>query len=691
MYASKDIRNAAIVGHGTCGKTTLGEAMLFSAGATSRRGSVDEGNSILDYEEEEIEKKMSISGAVAFIEHDGCKINFIDTPGFADFDGEVASATRVIETSVIVVHATSGLEVGTEKAWRRSASRDKSRVLFLNQMDREHADYDKILASMRERWGSGVVPVTIPIGVGSKFQGVVDVLRQRAYLSDDGKITEADVPAELKDAMEAAHEVLVDVAAEADDELLEKYFESGELSREELLMGLRQGVAKGKIFPLICGAASQMSGVRQLLDVLVGLSPSPLEGGVFAGVDEDGEECTESIDVNGPPVALVFKTHVERHVGELAYVRVFSGRIECGDEVRNLNSESGERIGHMAVLRGKEKEEVSELVTGDIAALVKLKHTGTGDTLAGSEVKRKALPPNFPPSVIAQAIKAVSKADEDKIGSALNRMRREDPTFRVAVDPELHQTVIYGMGEVHLDMVVKRLSHRYGVEVETLEPRIPFRETIKGRAEAHYRHKKQSGGRGQFADVNIRLEGRARGEGYEFVDAIVGGAIPNKFIPAVDKGINELLPEGVLAGYPLIDIRVTLYDGGFHAVDSSEMAFKIAARQAFRSAFMDAKPVLLEPINELAVTIPESDLGPVMGDLTQRRGRTQGMEPDGAFTTVKALVPVAELYRYSTQLRSLTGGRGIFTSTFSHYEEVPGDVAPKVIESAKAAKAALEA
>ncbi len=692
-YASEDIRNIALIGHGTSGKTTLAEAMLHVTGKSGRMGSVDDGSTAFDYLEEEIEKRFTVSMAVGFVEHKGKKINVLDTPGFADFVGEVAAALRVVDAAVVVVHASGGIEVGTERGWRQAQERGLPRFLFVNQMDRENVDFDSVLSSLRERWGNGVAPYSLPIGSGEEFRGVVDVLGGKAYLTGgkaDGVIEEAEVPAEIDAAFQSASEALMEAAAESDDALLEKYFEQGALSRDDMVQGLRAGVAAGKVYPVFCGCAVSNIGVRRLLDAVADLCPSSLDAGTYRVLDSEGEELDEGIDPGGAGVALVFKTQVEKHVGELAFVRMFSGKISAGDDVRNLNRSENERLGHISALQAKDKVEVGEAVAGDIVALVKLKHTHTGDTLAGQAGGKIVVPPAFPAPLLANAIRAKSKADEDKIGAALARLRQEDPTVHVRADPELKQTVISGMGEVHLDLLTKRLQARYGVEVEISEPRIGFRETIKGKAEAHYRHKKQSGGRGQFADVHIRLEAGPRGSGYEFVNAIVGGVVPGKFIPAVNKGVQELLPEGVLAGYPIVDLKVTLHDGGFHAVDSSEMAFKIAARQAMRRAFMEAKPVLLEPILNIAVTIPESFMGSVMGDLTSRRGRTQGMDPDGAFTTIRAEVPEAEMYRYSTHLRSMTGGRGAYTSTFSHHEEVPGDIAPKVIEAAKAAKADSE-
>ncbi len=688
-YASEDIRNIALIGHGTAGKTTLAEACLHVTGATGRMGSIDDGTTAFDYLEEEIDKKFTVSTAVAFAEHGDRKINVLDTPGFADFAGEVAAALRVADASVVVVHASGGIEVGTERGWRQAEERGLPRLVFVNQLDRENVDFDSVLSSLRERWGNGVAPYSLPIGSGESLQGVIDVMGGKAYVTtgkDDGSVTETEIPAEMEATYQSASEALMEAAAESDDELLEKYFEEGTLSREEIVRGLRAGVVGGKVFPVFCGCAISNIGVRRLLDAVVDLCPTPLEAGSYRTLAGDDAEAEQPSDAQGPAVALVFKTQVEKHVGELAFIRVFSGSIKAGADLRNLNRSANERVGHISALRAKDKMETAEAVAGDIVALVKLKHTHTGDTLAAAADAQRVVPPSFPAPLLSNAIRAKSKADEDKIGNALAKLRQEDPTFHVKADAELKQTVISGMGEVHLDLITKRLQNRYGVEVEISQPRIAYRETIRGRAEAHYRHKKQSGGRGQFADVRIRLEPRERGAGYEFVNAIVGGVVPGKFIPAVDKGVQELLPEGVLAGYPIVDVQVTLYDGGFHTVDSSEMAFKIAARQALKQAFMEARPVLMEPILDVAVTIPESFMGAVMGDLTSRRGRTQGMDPDGSFTTILAQVPAAEMYRYTTHLRSMTGGRGAFTSTFSRYEEVPGDIAPKVIEAAKAAK-----
>jgi len=682
-YQTADIRNVAVVGHGGSGKTSLIEALLHFTGTTPRRGSVDEGTSVLDYDPEEMERKMTISTGLAYAEYEESKINIIDTPGYLDFIGEITSALSVVDGVLVVLDATSGVEVGTTRVWEASREQNMPVLIVVNKPDKEHADFNALVESATEHFGPNVVPVSIPVGFAASFNGVVDIISKKAFSSDGSAM---DIPADLVDKVDEYRSQLVESVAETDEELLDQYMENEDLTEDQLRTGLGAAAKKGELFPLLTVCAESEAGAAQLLNAVIGCVPNPLEAGpvvVTKGKDESMELPPDS---SGPLAVRVFKKLYEKHLGELLLFRVFSGTVESGDEVSNADTHNSERISQILALIGKERSDLEKAVAGDMGAFVKLKGTETGHTLSDKRNPVKLPAIEFPKPVIATAISAKTKGDEDKISSGLSRIVAEDPTLKVVSDAELRQTVIWGMGELHLDLLVKRLKSRFGVEVEQARPKIPYRETIKGKAEVQGKYKKQTGGRGQYGDVWIRMEPLPRDQEFEFVDAVVGGVVPGKFIPAVEKGIREAMQAGILAGYKVVGFRVTLYDGSYHSVDSSENAFKVAGSMAFKKAMEQAKPVLLEPINLVEVIVPDEFLGDVMGDLSSRRGKIQGVESRGrGYQTVRAMVPLSELDRYSTQLRSITQGRAMHSREFGHYEEVPSEISERVIAEAKAA------
>ena len=692
VLATEKIRNVALISHGGVGKTTLAEALAFTAGVTNRLGRVEDGSTLSDYHPEEIERKISIMTSLLALDWHGHKINLLDTPGYSDFLGEVKAGLRVADIAAVLVHAVNGIEVGTEQVWSFADEYKNARIVLINRLDNEHADFDKVMESLQKNYGNAIVPVHLPVNQGENFNSFIDLISMKkvTYEKDgSGKETREDIPADWQDKANAAREKLIEAAAESNDEILEKYFEAGELTPEEFQQGLREGILNGTVIPVLCVGGYDNIGSKELLDFLVKFCPSPADRGEVEGKDPaSGEKKTRKPDPAEPLAALVFKTESEPHVGEFSFFRVYSGTVQTGDEVFNPNRNASEKIGQIFQINGHHRKDVGIMGAGDIGAVVKLKNTHTGDTLCDKKDPILLEGIQFPDPVIRVAIVPKSKGDEEKISSGLATLHEEDPTFVVEYDPELKQTIIQGQGEMHLDIIIKRLKDKFGVDVDLTEPKIPYRETIKGKAQVQGKYKRQSGGRGQYGDVWIRLEPKGRGEGYEFVDAIVGGVVPSKYIPAVDKGIQETMAEGVLAGYPVVDVKVTLYDGSYHSVDSSDLAFKIAASMAFKKAFMEAKPVLLEPIYDVEVRVPEEFLGDVMGDLSSRRGKIIGIEAEGNFQVIRAKVPLAELYKYSTALRSLTQGRGIHRRKFSHYEEVPQEIAEKIIEKAKAEKEA---
>ncbi len=689
-YPPEHIRNIAVAGHGGTGKTSLVEAMLFQAKAIDRMGKVDDGTTTTDFDPEEIRRRHTINASLAPLEWDGIKINLIDTPGYPDFVAEMVGALRVVEGVLIVVDAVAGVEVQTEQAWSRADAHGLARIVAVNRVDRENANFDRTVDALRERFGTGVIPIQVPIGAEAGFKGVVDLLAMKAYLEGEDKPQE--IPADLRDGATAARERLTEVAAESDDALVEKYLEAGSLTDEELQRGLVTGAQAGKIIPVVAAAATKRIGIAQALHAIAGLTPSPAHAGAVTGTHprNDAEVTVEPTD-RGPFAALVFKTLADPYVGRLSYFRVYGGSFASDSQVLNSTRDKAERVGQLFCLRGKHQEPTSRVGPGDLGAVAKLAETQTGDTLCGKDHPLRLAPIEFPSTAISMAIEPKSKADEDKMGNALHRLAEEDPTFTVRRDPELKQTVISGMGESHLEIMADRLRRKFGVEVLLSVPRVPYRETVRGKAQAQGRHVKQSGGRGQYAVCSLEVEPLARGGGFEFVDKIHGGAIPNQFIPSVEKGVRKALEEGTLAGYPVLDLRVTLFDGKYHDVDSSDIAFQLAGGVGFREASAKAGIVLLEPILDIAVRVPEEQMGDIIGDLNAKRARILGMESQGDSTTiVRAQVPQGEVLRYASDLRSITGGRGTFTATFSHYDPVPAHIADKVAAEARRQKEEAE-
>lgn len=682
------IRNITLVGHGGSGKTSLLEAILFSGKVTTRMGVVEDGTTTSDYTEDEISRKISIGLALAHLEWKGNKVNVIDTPGYADFCGEMYAGLSAGDFALIVVNAVTGPEVGTDLVWRETDKSSMPRGFFINRMDKEHADFDKTVERINEIYSNKAVPVTVAWEAGPGFKGIIDILKMKAYSFDkSGEGKEAEIPGELKAQADGYHEKLVEAAAEADDALLEKFFEAGELSPDEIKQGLAKGIADGKIFPVFAGVATLGAGVSAFLDFAVSYLPAPDYMGDKIGFKPGTEEIIHrKISADEPTSLYVFKTISEPHVGELSFFRVYSGKISNGDDLENVNAGDSERIGQIFLMNGKERKEVGTVSAGDIGALVKLKNTHSGHTLCEKKSPIYYEPAQVPAPVIQMAIEAKAKGDEEKIANGLSRLREEDPTFKVVVDPEIKQTIISGQGELHLDVTIDRLKRKFGVEVELDKPKIPYRETIRKKVEIQGKYKKQTGGRGQFGDCHLRLEPLPRGSGFEFGNEVVGGVIPTKFIPSVEKGVREAMESGGQSGCRVVDFKATVYFGSYHSVDSSDMAFKVAASMAFKDGFLKADPYVLEPIYTVDILVPEEFMGDVMGDISSKRGKILGMDRDGHNQKIKAHVPLAELYKYSTTLRSLTQGRGIHTMEFSHYEEVPREVAEKIIEEAKKAK-----
>ncbi len=687
-FTTDKIRNVCLAGQRGCGKTSLADAMAFDAGINNRIGRVDEGNSLLDHTDTEISKKTTIATKLLASPWRDGKINWLDCPGHPDFVGELLSSRLVSDAAVMVINATSGVEVGTQMQWRALGDAPATRIFFVNKVEMENVTWQANLDSLTDAFGTGVVPVQLPIGEAQKFKGIIDLISNKAYtFGDDGKPNETDIPADLKDAAQSGHEKLIEVAAEGDDALMEKFFEDGTLSDADFAVGFKKSLIAGKAYPILVGSASKNMGVTLLLDFIDEYAPSPEDVPARIAVKTGTDESTDvAPDPAGQPLAYVFKTVSESHLGDMSYVRCFSGTLKSGLDLSNQQTRSGERVTQVYTLQGKSRVDMSSIPAGDIGALVKLKNTHTGNSLASSASGLSIPEVVFPHPVMDVAIKAKSKGDEEKISAGLHRLHEEDPTFKLVADPALGQQVLYGQGPTHIEVLTEKLRTRFGVEVELARPKIPYRETVRGKAEKQYRHKKQSGGRGQFGDVHIRIEPNVRGGGFEFINAIKGGIIPSKFIPAVEKGIVESMVRGGLAGSQVVDVKVTLYYGSFHEVDSSDMAFKIAGLMAFKEGFMESKPVLLEPIMNIEVIVPDDYTGDVMGDLSSRRGKIAGMDPDGRNQIVRAAVPQAELYQYAVDLRSMTQGQGVYALEFARYEEVPHDSAQKVIEAAKREK-----
>jgi elongation factor G len=682
IYSTEKLRNISIIGHGGSGKTTLTESMLYSSGAVQRIGKVEDGTTTTDFDADEIKRQISINAAMAPVEWKDCKLNLIDTPGYFDFVGEVIGSLRVVETALINLCAVSGVEVGTEQVWKLAEKGNLARILFVNKMDRENANFDKVLTQARDMFGANVVPIQLPIGSEDKFTGLVDLLQMKAILFSGEKFQVADIPAELADQAAEYREQLVEIAAETDDELTLKYLEGEELTDEEIIKGIQRAVGAAKLFPVLCGSAVKSIGIPQLLDFLVFAAPQPAD--VVEAVAEEGKTVELKGGSGEPFRALVFKTMADPYVGKVSFFRVYSGALSSDTQVINLNKGKTERVAQIYLFRGKNQIPVAKVEAGDIAAVAKLQDTSTGDTLGTKDCKSILRGIEFPVPMTSFAVEPKSKNDEEKVGAGLARFLEEDPTFKVERNAETKQTLIYGMGDTHLEIIVSRLSKKFGVEVNLNKPKIAYKETIRGTAEVEGKHKKQSGGRGQYGHVKILFEPLPRGQHFEFVDKIFGGAVPRNYIPAVEKGLIEAMEEGVLAGFPAVDIRATLLDGSYHSVDSSEMAFKIAASLAYKKGMAEADPVLLEPYVNVEVRVPENFMGDIMGDMPSRRGRVSGMEPQADGTQIiRAQVPLAEMFGYSIDLRSMTQGRGQFSMEYSHYEEVPAHIAEKIIEECK--------
>jgi elongation factor G len=686
-YTTDRLRNVVVLGHGGAGKTTLIDACCHAAGSSRRHGSADEGTALTMFTPEEIAHGTSVNCSVAYAEWMDHKINFIDTPGYLDFVGEARAGTRVADGAVVVLSGVSGVEVGTERVWEMARERNLPTMLFVGMMDRPNADFEKVYQHVKQHLTPNVIPLEIPIGSGESFRGIVNLFSERAHIyrpgTQTGEFEETDVPEDLREMEKAYYAELIETIAATDDNLLEQYLEGDTISREEAIHAFKQAMLRGELVPLFCGSPTQTYGVRALLTKLVQMMPSPQERPPEP-CQGRGDSVVHVRNLNSDPFcALVFKTTSEPHVGELSYFRVFGGSVGSGQEVLNAGREKPEKLAHLSIAQGKERQEVQMLRAGDIGVVAKLKHTRTNDTLSSTGHPLVMEGITFPEPDIAMAVEVESRGDEDKLSHALHMLQQEDPCFHAAYDPELGETIVRGCGELHLEVQLERMRRKYHVGVVAHQPSIAYRETIRGTAEAHGRHKKQTGGRGQFGDCHVRLRPRERGEGYLFVDAIVGGVIPNKFIPAVDKGIQEAAERGVLAGYPFVDFAAECYDGSYHPVDSSEVAFKMAGSLAFRDAVLRASPAILEPVMEVEVVTPDDYLGDVIGDLNQRRGRILGIEPAGRSQKIRALVPQAELYKYATSLRSITQGRAAHTRSFHAYEEVPQAEMQRLIDTRK--------
>jgi len=680
------IRNVALIAPHGVGKTALADAMLHVTGKVGRRGNVDDGSSVFDYLDEEIEKKQTISASLGWVEVAGHKINLIDTPGVDDFRGDVYASLAVIEGGLFVVKADGGYEVASDSLWHLLRANDLPTFIVVNRMNKEHASWSETLASIQDRVGVNAVPVQLPIGDKEGFRGVVDLIKMKAVTFADGEAQTGDIPADLADQAASAREALMDPAAEAMDELMERYLEEGTLSDEELLRGLKRGIAAGTVFPIFCTAADTEIGIQTLLHYVVDLIPGADTRTEIAGRDpeNDDAEKTFACAADGDPLLYAFKKQYEAQGGDSIWLRVFSGSASSGENLTAHPGRESERLGQMSVATGKHKDKVDAAVAGDIVQAAKLKVTATGTTLHPSG-KSFMLPPiPYPVPTFAEAINPVTAGDEDKMASGINKIREEDPSFELKHQPELAQTLLVTQGEMHTAYILDKLKKQTGVEVERHRPRVAFKETIKGKTEKQGRHKKQTGGRGQFGDVHLRVEPLPRGEGFEFADEIVGGVVPNKFIPAVEKGCRETLKEGLIAGYEMVDVKVALFFGSYHNVDSSEAAFKTAARIALKKAMDEdadkVKPTILEPVMNVKITVPQAYMGDVMGDISTRRGQIQGSDTDGPYQIVHAIIPEDELYGYATTLRSMTQGTGTFTMEFSHYAEVPGDVQKRLVD-----------
>jgi len=690
VYDAPHIRNVAIVGHGGCGKTSLVSAMLFDMGAVNRLGRVDDGTAATDFDPDEMERKISLQTALAYGEWRKAKVNLLDAPGYANFLSEARAALRVADGALVVLDAVAGVEVQTEKVWGYAAEHSLPRILVVNRMDRDRASFSRTLQSLEARFGRGVVPVAIPLGEEKGFVGVADLLANRADVYTDdlsGKFQAVEVPNEAKAAAQEARDKLVEMVAETDESLMEEFFEKGTLPHDDLVKGLRDAVVAGRLFPVFPVSSSHNIGVQPLLDDIVDLFPSPADRGAAQGTDPVRKvETSREPTADAPASAFVFKTIADPHAGRISLFRVYSGILKADGTVHNATRDLSERLGALELLQGKTPTVVPEIHAGDLGAVAKLKETQTGDTLCDKANPIVYPPLTFPEPATTFAIEPKTRGDEEKISAALHRLMEEDPVLRLSRDAQTHEILLTGMGQLHIEVVVGKLKKRYKVEVVLKKRKIPYLETVKGAAEGHGRHKKQTGGHGQFGDCKIRMKPLPRGSDFKFVDDIFGGSIPKNFIPAVEKGIQEARLRGFLAGFPMVDFQVELFDGQYHDVDSSEMSFKIAGSLAYKDAVAKCRPTLLEPVMAVEIAVPEEFAGAVMGDLSSRRGRPQGMEPRGPYQVIRAEVPMAEMLSYDAELTSMTGGRGSYHMEMAHYDEVPSHLHDKLIASAKAEK-----
>lgn len=681
-YSADKIRNVALLGHSSSGKTTLTEAVLFATGITKRQGRVEDGNTVSDFDKEEIARKVSINTSVIPVEWKDKKFNLLDTPGYFDFIGEMYGAKRASEGSILIIDASSGIEVGTEKAWKNLEKYRTPRIIFINKMDKEEVNFDNLLSQLKEKFGNKVVPFALPIGVSSSFKGFVSVIDEKAYEYNGIQRKEVELTDDFKMEIDSIKEGLMEIIAETDESLMEKFFEGEEFTPEEITKGLRVAVSNGDLAPVIVGCAEKAIGMDFLLETIERYIPSPVDVAVAKGL-VDGKEVERKIDPNEPFSAVVFKTIVDPFVGKLSLFKVVSGKLTKDMEIFNSTKEKAEKLGGLFVLRGKNQIEVGEIVAGDIGATAKLNYTQTGDTLCAKNNVIVYDKIEYPQPTLFLAVEPKAKGDEEKISSSLQRLTEEDPTFVVQRNTETKQLLIGGQGNMQLAVIVDKLKNAFGVEVNLTKPKVAYRETIKGTASVQGKHKKQSGGAGQYGDVHIRFEPCE--EEFIFAEEVFGGAVPKNFFPAVEKGLVESLEHGVLAGYPVVNVKATLFDGSYHPVDSNEMAFKIAASLAFKKGMEAANPVLLEPIMRLEIIIPEDYMGDVMGDMNKRRGRILGMEQtEDGNQKIIAEAPQAELFEYAIDLRAMTQARGSFTMEFVRYEEVPANISEKIIAEAKA-------
>ena len=692
VYDAATIRNVALVGHTGSGKTQLTSAILADAGMINRFGKVDEGTTTTDFDEEEIARKHTLSASVAYAEWNKHKINLIDTPGIGSFLSDARAALQVADAALVVVDAVSGAMVQTEKVWEAAAELALPRLVVLNRLDRDRASLERTLQSLRDTCHRAVIPIQLPIGEERSFRGVVDLVTRKAYVfqtDESGKFTESAVPGDMATAVDAAREALIEMVAEADERLMEKFFDAGTLTDDELLGGLRGATAAGKLFPLVCTSGLLNIGAQPLLDAILDYLPSPLDR-PFKGVDAGGAEVRQKADDKGPAAAFVWKTIADPFAGRITMFRAISGTLKSDSTILNKTKDAPERLGHLELLQGKTQTPVPEIKAGDLGAVAKLKDTLTNDTLGDKSGSVTFPAIAFPEPVLSYAIEPKSRGDEDKISTAMHRLEEEDPSIRYSRDPQTKELLLSGQGQLHIEVTVAKLKRRFGVDVILKPPRIPYRETIKASTEAHGRHKKQTGGHGQFGDCKIRVEPLARGADFEFVDDIFGGSIPRQFVPAVEKGIQDARTRGYLAGYPMVDFRVTVFDGSYHDVDSNELSFKLAGSLAFKDAMTRARPTILEPIMNVEVYAPADFAGDLMGDLNGRRGRIGGMDTRGGTTIIKAQVPMVEMLSYEQHLTSATGGRGSYHMEYSHYEEVPAHLQTKIIAAAKAERTGVE-